>query len=60
MNLGKKLAEGYAVDTVDDTVDGEVVADIEPRTGPIAIVTVRDDDVRTDASATPVAQPVTA
>jgi hypothetical protein len=44
MNLGKKLAEGYAVDTESTEID-------EPRTGPIVIVT---DEVLAEAPAEPV------
>lgn len=45
MNLGKKLAEGYAVDTENE----------EPRTGPIQIVTEAPEpaDVTVEAPAEP-------
>ncbi|MGQ0572703.1 MAG: hypothetical protein ACT4RN_00685 [Pseudonocardia sp.] len=52
MNLGKKLAEGFAVDT--DSLDSETE---EPRTGPIEIVPQIDtgtSDVTAEAPAEPV------
>lgn len=50
MNLGKKLAEGYATDT--ESIEVPTPAET---TGPIPIVTAAEDtDVRTEAPHQPV------